>query len=78
MGQTAWALACLLVVLINAVNAGNEPTTATNVRELTDDNFEHDTQAATGATTGDWLVEFYVSAGSRNYSAKQLLTSMMF
>lgn len=26
---------------------------------LTDGNFEHDTQAATGATTGDWLVEFY-------------------
>lgn len=29
------------------------------VRQLTDDNFEHDTQAATGATTGDWFVEFY-------------------
>lgn len=27
--------------------------------ELTDDNFEHLTQAATGATTGDWLVYFY-------------------
>lgn len=29
------------------------------VRELTDDTLEHDTQAATGATTGPWLVEFY-------------------
>jgi len=29
------------------------------VRELTDDNFEHDTQATTGSTTGDWFVEFY-------------------
>lgn len=29
------------------------------VRELTDGTFEHDTQAATGATTGDWVVEFY-------------------
>jgi hypothetical protein len=29
------------------------------VRELTDENLEHDTQAATGATTGPWLVEFY-------------------
>jgi len=29
------------------------------VIELNDDNFEHDTQAATGATTGDWLIEFY-------------------
>lgn len=27
-----------------------------NVRELADDNFEHLTQAATGATTGDWFV----------------------
>ena len=26
---------------------------------LNNDNFEHDTQAVTGATTGDWLVEFY-------------------
>lgn len=27
--------------------------------ELTDENFEHLTQAATGATTGDWFVYFY-------------------
>lgn len=26
------------------------------VRELNDDNFEHLTQAATGATTGDWFI----------------------
>ncbi len=25
-------------------------------KKLTSDNFEHDTQAATGATTGDWFV----------------------
>lgn len=25
-------------------------------RELSDDNFEHLTQASTGATTGDWFV----------------------
>ena len=25
---------------------------------LTDDNFEHDTQSSTGATTGDWFVNF--------------------
>jgi thioredoxin domain-containing protein 5 len=29
------------------------------VRVLTDSSFEHDTQAVTGATTGDWFVEFY-------------------
>eukprot|EP00960_Hanusia_phi_P052183 761301-Hanusia_phi.AAC.2 len=26
---------------------------------LADSNFEHDTQSVTGATTGDWFVEFY-------------------
>jgi len=31
------------------------------VYSLTDNNFEHDTQASTGATTGDWLV-FFASA----------------
>ncbi|XP_046421562.1 uncharacterized protein [Neodiprion pinetum] len=29
------------------------------VKELTDDTFEHLTQASSGATTGDWLVMFY-------------------
>jgi len=29
------------------------------VKELTDATFEHQTQAATGATTGDWFVLFY-------------------
>ncbi|XP_055849789.1 thioredoxin domain-containing protein [Episyrphus balteatus] len=29
------------------------------VKELSDNNFEHLTQAATGATTGDWFVFFY-------------------
>jgi protein disulfide-isomerase-like protein len=29
------------------------------VRHLTDATFEHDTQAATGGTTGDWFVEFH-------------------
>lgn len=27
------------------------------VKELTDDSFEHLTQAATGSTTGDWLIQ---------------------
>ncbi|XP_071445023.1 thioredoxin domain-containing protein [Hetaerina americana] len=29
------------------------------VKELYDDNFEHLTQVATGATTGDWFIMFY-------------------
>lgn len=32
---------------------------ASDVIQLTRDNFEHETQAASGATTGDWLVKFY-------------------
>lgn len=31
------------------------------VKELTDETFEHLTQAATGATTGDWFVIFYTN-----------------
>jgi len=27
------------------------------VKELNDDNFEHLTQASTGATTGDWFIK---------------------
>lgn len=29
------------------------------VKELDDSNFEHLTQASTGSTTGDWLIQFY-------------------
>ena len=28
------------------------------MKELNDKNFEHDTQATTGGTTGDWFVRF--------------------
>jgi hypothetical protein len=31
------------------------------VKELDDTNFEHLTQASTGSTTGDWLIQFYDS-----------------
>ncbi|CAG9759698.1 unnamed protein product [Ceutorhynchus assimilis] len=31
------------------------------VKELDDDTFEHLTQAASGATTGDWFVQFYTT-----------------
>jgi len=39
--------------------ASDSDATKNSVIELTDETFEHDTQAATGATTGDWFVEFY-------------------
>jgi thioredoxin domain-containing protein 5 len=38
---------------------GEESASNSDVVILTSQNFEHLTQAATGATTGDWLVEFY-------------------
>lgn len=44
-----YTLAALLV--ITAV--------CSDVVDLTDATFEHDTQAASGSTTGDWFVEFY-------------------
>eukprot|EP00277_Geminigera_cryophila_P046946 CAMPEP_0173079792 /NCGR_PEP_ID=MMETSP1102-20130122/15475_1 /TAXON_ID=49646 /ORGANISM="Geminigera sp., Strain Caron Lab Isolate" /LENGTH=212 /DNA_ID=CAMNT_0013952423 /DNA_START=105 /DNA_END=743 /DNA_ORIENTATION=- len=34
-------------------------TGPSKVKVLTDSSFEHDTQSVTGATTGDWFVEFY-------------------
>ena len=33
--------------------------TASDVLILTDETFEHDTQATTGSTTGDWFVLFF-------------------
>jgi len=35
------------------------PVAASNVVELTSANFEHQTQASTGMTTGKWFVKFY-------------------
>lgn len=44
-------------LILHTFTANIEPT----VKELTDDTFEHLTQASTGATTGDWLVMFYTN-----------------
>jgi len=41
----------------DGVQASATPS-ASFVRELTDATFEHDTQASTGGTTGDWFVMF--------------------
>ncbi|XP_075167144.1 protein disulfide-isomerase A4 [Haematobia irritans] len=41
--------------IVRMFSENSEPA----VKELGDDNFEHLTQASTGATTGDWLVFFY-------------------
>lgn len=39
-------------LILHTFRENKEP----NVRELDDSNFEHLTQAASGATTGDWFV----------------------
>ncbi|CAH0551730.1 unnamed protein product [Brassicogethes aeneus] len=44
-------------MIMHTFSSNKDPLT----KELTDDNFEHLTQAATGATTGDWFVLFYTS-----------------
>eukprot|EP00123_Amoebidium_parasiticum_P014027 comp22286_c0_seq1/m.33029 comp22286_c0_seq1/g.33029 ORF comp22286_c0_seq1/g.33029 comp22286_c0_seq1/m.33029 type:complete len:215 (-) comp22286_c0_seq1:187-831(-) len=49
----------LLLLLLGAVLCA-----AGSVTVLTDASFEHSTQAATGATTGDWLVHFHRGACS--------------
>ena len=46
------------VLFAFAEAASTVKSTMPIVKELTDDNFEHDTQATTGSTTGDWLILF--------------------
>ncbi|XP_067653518.1 thioredoxin domain-containing protein-like [Haliotis asinina] len=54
-------------VTVDTENIGAWLTIASDVatKTLTDDSFEHLTQAATGATTGDWLVAFYKDSCSK-------------
>lgn len=42
-------------LILHTLTTNKEPVS----KELTDNTFEHLTQAATGATTGDWFVLFY-------------------
>uniref|UniRef100_A0A1B6JFG7 Thioredoxin domain-containing protein n=1 Tax=Homalodisca liturata TaxID=320908 RepID=A0A1B6JFG7_9HEMI len=44
-------------LLLHTIVENQEPV----VRELSDDTFEHLTQASSGATTGDWFVMFYAT-----------------
>lgn len=44
-----------------------------SVIQLDDASFEHDTQAATGATTGDWLVGFGTPSDHEFFGAGKLL-----
>ncbi|KAK7867154.1 hypothetical protein R5R35_013633 [Gryllus longicercus] len=42
-------------LILHTFTSNKEP----NVKELSDENFEHLTQASSGATTGDWFIMFY-------------------
>ena len=48
----------LLLVSILLWSQPGNLTRAQRAYILTDENFEHDTQATTGSTTGDWLILF--------------------
>lgn len=52
-------LAALFASSALAESADGASAAASDVVILTEESFERETQAATGATTGDWLVEFY-------------------
>jgi len=64
-GSSRRVLAALLLLCASGLVAhvlGDEEADAAGpslVKVLTDSTFEHDTQSVTGATTGDWFVEFY-------------------
>jgi len=47
-------------------------------QELTDENFEHDTQASTGGTTGDWFILFFEDENCYHNVGAELGTSMVF
>ncbi len=48
---------------MNFIEEGIEKKT----HQLNDKNFEHDTQAGTGATTGDWFVLLWVFIQKTNF-----------
>jgi len=49
----------LLASVLSVLALAKHRETHAHVVELSDTSFEHDTQAASGATTGDWFVKFY-------------------
>ncbi|EGZ21025.1 hypothetical protein PHYSODRAFT_354354 [Phytophthora sojae] len=55
--MSSWQFLC--VALLALLGALQLVAADSNVIVLTNADFEHKTQAGSGATTGDWLVEFY-------------------
>mmetsp|Transcript_27062 Transcript_27062/g.49753 ORF Transcript_27062/g.49753 Transcript_27062/m.49753 type:complete len:184 (+) Transcript_27062:60-611(+) len=56
---TTFLLALPLLKLVDSAKMESSLSTEEEFGVLNDANFEHDTQATSGATTGDWLVLFY-------------------
>jgi len=70
--QALWALVAALALGASPAARGADDLGAdreASVHTLTAENFEHLTQAATGATTGPWLVAF---CSSMEYECKRL------
>ncbi|GMF38080.1 unnamed protein product [Phytophthora lilii] len=58
--MAGWQFLCVaLLALLGAVQLAAADEAASNVIVLSSGDFEAKTQAGSGATTGDWLVEFY-------------------
>lgn len=51
---------CIIFLMLSSSLVAEEDD-ETDLIMLNDSNFEHLTQASTGATTGDWLVMMYVT-----------------
>eukprot|EP00922_Rhytidocystis_sp_ex-Travisia-forbesii_P018970 GHVS01028169.1.p1 GENE.GHVS01028169.1~~GHVS01028169.1.p1 ORF type:complete len:232 (+),score=27.16 GHVS01028169.1:67-762(+) len=52
-------MACVYASGVASSSEGDSSARGSAVITLTDSNFEHDTQAASGSTTGDWFVLFH-------------------
>jgi hypothetical protein len=61
-----------LLVLTACHLSSRTVVSADDIAVLTDSNFEHDTQATTGSTTGRWLVLFHAGTDA---SIRKMLTS---
>ena len=61
---------CVIIILALCLSKGLLVFANADVATLTDANFEHDTQATTGSTTGRWLVVFH---DKHNYDEVQKL-----
>jgi len=72
MTTKVWLRTALLGTLLLSALTTNY-VAANEIAHLTDENFEHDTQATTGSTTGRWLVFFHTTENYKD--VRGLLTT---